>query len=510
VPCTTVETISPTELSCTVPQGAPGLKPITVVHGDETVSALDAFTYEDSSEGNKGGLHGAPLAGTLTVRVFDNYSGDPIPGAYAIAGAELLAGRYGQTSETGMVLLSDPSLDEPTTITVAATCHSPITFVDVPVDTLVAYLDPILSPDCGEGGDPPPIGGNPVLTGAVEGELVWPSSGEFQKGLWSNVPGTLGDHEARVAYLFASTTNPRRDFALSWAVASVTPEAPGDVGYGFALSASPGNLTLYALAGIRNDSVTPAVFTAYAMGVVRGVAVTPGETAGPVFLSMTTPIDQALTLDVAPPPIGPKGPDRLRATVAVELGAGYFAILPGAQRTLPLPADGALAFVGLPPLDGELYGGRYVAGAVAATGPSLTAPLASISDVASISSAYPMDLTGFVAVPTLVDPPANGTWDGRHLVVDFGAGALPPMLSVFDIASGGGLVRWTVAAPFGTGSIALPDLGLLPEVGAPSGPLVVGVTGARFDDFDYARLRYTHLRATGMDAYSVDYFNAHR
>ena len=50
---------------------------------------LDAYTYQDSDNGYKGGLCGAPLAGHLKVLVYDNYTGAPLAGAYAIVGAPI-------------------------------------------------------------------------------------------------------------------------------------------------------------------------------------------------------------------------------------------------------------------------------------------------------------------------------------------------------------------------------------------------------------------------------------
>ena len=79
-PCTTLSVDSPTQLTCTVPAGSPGSKTISVVTGAESIVVLDAYTYQDSGNGYKGGLSGSPLAGQLKVLVYDNYTGDPVPG----------------------------------------------------------------------------------------------------------------------------------------------------------------------------------------------------------------------------------------------------------------------------------------------------------------------------------------------------------------------------------------------------------------------------------------------
>ena len=60
------------------------------------------------------------------------------------------------------------------------------------------------------------------------------------------------------------------------AIAAVTPDAEGDIGYSFSLSTTPGNFTVYTLAGLEDRSHTPYTFTPYAMGITRGV---PGGSA---------------------------------------------------------------------------------------------------------------------------------------------------------------------------------------------------------------------------------------
>jgi len=506
-PCTTVTTLSPTQLSCTVPQGTPGTKSISVTSGDETVVALDAYTYQDSSNGFKGGLSGGPLAGQLKVLVYNNFTGDPVPGAHVIAGDNLATALYAQADQSGLVLFDDPSLTEPVTVTAAAECHSPITFVDVPVDTVTIYLDPVLTPQCAGDGDPPPIGGNPMTYGVISGELVWQGGLEFQKSPWVNVPAPIGANEARVAYVMLGQSDPTRSFKIPSSGYAITPESPGNIGYGFALSTPPGNHTLYALAGILDSAAN--TFNAYAMGAVKGVAVFPDQTTDQVYLDMMTPLDQALTLDVSPPPPGPKGPDRLHAVVAVEIAHEEYAILPGAQKTPLIPLQAPVMFVGLPPLDDALLGSRYIISTQAVTGPALGAPLSVVGGIATTTTSQPVSAGGFVAVPVLTSPEQNSAWDGTHLQVEYPAGGWPADLTVYEITSGGGVWRWIVAVPAAAHSIELPDLSGLSGAHLPPGPLVIGVYGARFDSFDYGQLGYRQLRPWGMTAYGLDYFNAH-
>ncbi|HZO16746.1 MAG TPA: IPT/TIG domain-containing protein, partial [Polyangiaceae bacterium] len=135
-PCTTLNVVGPEELACMVPKGTPGTKSIGVYQGSDGITALDAFTYSDSDNGFKGGLSGGPLAGQLRVHAYDNFSGDALEGAHVVVGDNIATALYQQADSTGLALFADSSLNQPVTVTVTAFCHSPITFVDVPVDTV--------------------------------------------------------------------------------------------------------------------------------------------------------------------------------------------------------------------------------------------------------------------------------------------------------------------------------------------------------------------------------------
>jgi hypothetical protein len=507
-PCATLKLESPTLLSCTVPKGTPGSKSISVTTGKDGIVVLDAYTYQDSQNGFKGGLSGGDLAGKLKILVYDNYSGDPIGGAYGIIGSTFASAVVKQADPSGVIQIDDSSLDAPKTVTVAATCHSPITFVAEPVDTVTAYLDPIMDPSCGSGGDPPPVGYKPADQGMITGEITWGSGVEFKRAPWTNVPPPKGANEKQTAYVFVAGDDPTQPFQLPSAGSAIHPETPGDHGYAFSTVAAAGNRSLYAIAGLEDDSVSPPAFSAYAFGLVRGLPVVPNGSLDPVYIPMTKTLDQALTLQVTSPPPGPKGPDRLHATVALTLGNDGYALLPGCQKTPFLPVGPALPFIGVPSLDGDLAGTSYLSSARAVTGPAFQAPLSAIARMLSTTTAQPVVVDGFVGIPTLVTPAVNAAWDGRHLATTFAKGA-PIDLTVYDVTGANGLVHWTVAVPKGDNAVELPDLSSLDRAGVPPGPVLIGVLGGRVTGFDYKNLKYRDMRPQGMAAYALDYFNAH-
>jgi hypothetical protein len=426
-----------------------------------------------------------------------------------IAGSDVSTAQITHADATGVAVINDPTLIGPRTVTVASICHSPISFVAEPVDTVTTYLDPLLTPACASSGDPPPVGGKPAAQGTIQGELVWPRVEEFKKGGWSNVPAPIGADEHFAAYVFVASADPTGQFYLPASSNAVLVTSPGDQGYGFTLTTYPGNRSIYAIAGIEDDSKGTQKFTAYAFGALSGVAVLPGQTTDTVFVDMSKTLDQALVMNVAPPLPGPKGPDRLRATVAVRLGTDGYALLPGAQKSPFLPLTGAVDIVGLPALDGSLTGSVYVSSARAVTGGAATAPMSVIARQLSTSTAIPLSMTGFVGVPQLSTPAPNGPWDGKHLAWSFPGGSSTVDLSVLDVAAGAGIVHWTIAAPGGAQSITLPDLSGFPDVALPPGPINVTVTGGRVDGFDYGKLLYRQMRASGMAAYALDTFDAH-
>ncbi|HKQ71916.1 MAG TPA: IPT/TIG domain-containing protein, partial [Polyangiaceae bacterium] len=229
--CEPVVLVSPSELTCTVPPNTAGAKSVSVTEAGETATVRDGYTYADSDNGFKGGLSGPRLAGHLKVLVYDDYSGVAVPGAFVLAGDDVSTGLVKKTASSGVVVFDDPALGPTRSVTVAAKCHDPITFVDVPVDTLTVFLTPVLSPACKPQGDPPAVGGRGVAASTVRGEIVWPPDGEFKATGWSNVPKPVREGERLVAYVFELSGDPRAAFALPDPTDGIRPSDMGTVGF---------------------------------------------------------------------------------------------------------------------------------------------------------------------------------------------------------------------------------------------------------------------------------------
>lgn len=509
-PCADVVVLGATELTCTTPAAPAGAKLVRVTTPDSAkTDVLDAFTYGNSDNGFRGGLSGQPLKGSLKVLALDAFSGDPIPQAFVIAGDNLSSAIVDKTDNAGVVQLSDASLAGKRSVTVAKKCYQPMTFVDVPVDTVTAYLDPVLSPACAEDGDLPPTGGSGSLSGSINGELLWPKSKEFERAGWTNVPLPQGNEEL-VAYVLPLASQATANFQLPSAGAAITPDAPGTLGFAYSLSSSGGNKTFYALAGIEDRSLSPPKFIAYAMGFVKGVSSKPGEVTSNIYIEMDIPLDQALVVKTAAPTSTPKGPDRMRVSAAVAVGELGFALLPNADKTAPLPGSPSFSFVGMPPLVGALNGTSYVVSARAVTGKSATLPESVARELATNTTSQTIDVQDFVGIPSLQTPPNNTLWNGRDVGFSVTPGPLTVDLSVLRIASPSALSTWTVAIPNGKKQVELPELASLDvQAALPKGSLTFVVTAAHIDGFDYGSLRYRELEERGWNAHASDVFYSH-
>ncbi len=505
-PCTSLDVEGPHELRCEVPAGTLGSKPVRIGAGDDATTVLDAFTYDDDPDGSVGGLDGDPLDGTLEVRVLGSFTGEPIPGAFVVLGPDL-DGVVELTGEDGRVVAEDPSLTSPVTVTVAMLCHQPITFVDVAVNRVTVYLDPILDVACITDLElPPPGGGGGGTTrGTVRGEIHWDPVGEFDRGPF-DVP-LPGPDERIAAYVF-TTAAPGSNFSLPPAMEAITPESDGSIGYEFEIVATPGNRVLYALAGLEDRSSSPPRFVPWSMGVLRGVVVHPGATTEDVAIHMRFPLEHALSIELEPPAPTPRGPDRLLVTTSIRVGTEGSLSLPQGKAPRALPLQGPVDFVGLPLLDGPLEGATYAVSARAGTGADLILPVSVVADVAT-SVAGPVSPGPFVGVPTLTTPAPGEVWDGNSLAFDIGEASATVDVVVLDVATANDVVHWRIVAPGDRRQVVVPGLRDLPVGLPPFGSLSIALAVGRIDGLSWDQLQYRHLRTQNMDAYAVDEFDAY-
>jgi len=502
--CEGVVVTPPGTIECVTPPSPPGARDVTVKTPDgKSAQVREAFTYSDAPDGYRGGLSGGAFSGRVRVLAFDSLTGAPLPGAQVVAGSSLATGVVKTTSASGVTEISGLPGTK-VTVTVGANCHQPMTYVDVPVDTVTVYLPIIRKPTCIP--DPESGGGFPGgrYGGVVEGQLLFPGGAEFQRAGWTTVPAPARPTERRAAYVFTASGSPGQAFELPPANLAITPDAEGSAGYNYSTIAFPGNTTLYVVAGIEDRSDPTPRFIPYAMGVARGITVPMQTRVTGVDVKMDVLFDHQVTMAPQAPAPGPRGPDKLLATVAVSLGSAGYAILPRGAQVVGLPAPPTIPLVGVPSLDRALTGEQYVLGATAATGPSLQRPASIVGRVRTTSSSDPVTIGGFLGVPVHVQP-GLGTWNGTH--VEYTGGAGPADLTVFQVASSYGLVTWTIVAPASNKSFDVPDLNGLPiadKLGLVPGAISTTITTARVDGFSYDKLRSGQLSQGAWNAFAVD------
>jgi hypothetical protein len=499
-PCAHLVFQDATDLSCLTPANAAGSVEVTVENPDGSVDrASDAFVYSDSPDGYRGGLYGSALSGTLTVLGFDAWTGLPLSGV-AIAGSTLSTALTASFDDNGLAQLVSPSLAGKVTVTVAAHCHQPMTYVDVPVDTVTVYLPPTLSAACGQG--EPPSTGNyfPGDDGEIDGELVWSGGLEFQRAAWGNIPSPANENQHQVAYVFTPSGDPGGTFYLPSESTATTPQSDGQIGYQYSFGGvSPGNTTVYALAGIQDDGASPPTFEAFVMGMATGVPVLPGTKTTGVDIPMTTLLNRTLTTVPQPPSPGPQGPDRLVSTLAIALAPGGYALLPQGSQTVLLPTFGDLSFVGVPALDNSLAGSSYELSDSAVTGAGEGNPVSVVAAIETTDANDPVTVGGFFAIPTLVSPGASA-WNGTQVKLQASG---PIDLAIFTLSSGGGLVQWQIVAPGSDLSFTVPDLSQVPDVDSlVHGPLSTTFQIARITGFDYGTLVTGQLQTSAWNAYA--------
>ena len=510
-PCVVTKVTSAQQLGCTTPPGTQGSKAIRITTADGVeVDVLDAFAYSNSDNGFKGGLSGDALGENLRVLAFDNISGLALPGATVIVGSTLADADVLQTDKNGVAVDSTPGLGPKRTVTIARKCYQPQTFVDVAVDTVTAFLDPVLSAACiPPQGQLPPSGGNGTYGAKVDGQIVWPATAEFMRDGWLGVPQPKSSDEQLVAYVLRLSTSATARFQLPSASEAITPSSAGDRGYAFSSFGLPGNFTLYALAGVENRALNPPVFTAYQMGLVRGVAAQAGEVKSDVFVQIDVDLDQALTLNLSAPTVTERGPDRIQASASVHVGSEGYAILPTGYISRLLPSTRSLSFVGVPALVGSLLGTNYAATARAVTGEAGGTPLSVVGLVSATTTSNPLQTDQFVEVPALDAPAPNSAWDGRSLASSRVAGGATVDLVLYDLESDGGLIAWKVVTPGTTTAFTVPELNALdPTLGLGHGALTITVSAAKIADFAYGALSYRNLTSRGWTAYAQDVFYA--
>ena len=493
-PLTALKQISSGVLQGRTPANPQGPKTLELrTKGAATLRVEDAYSYYQSVNQLSGGLGGGAIAGTLTVAVLNRMTRAPVPHARVIVqrGRELQLSA--ETDAAGLCVFADDRLIGPLTVSAGAASFETTTLVSFDASELTLLLFPIVPPN--PGGLPP---GQQVPY--VEGNILF--GGATGAGLsdWSLVPKPR-DGEVRRAYVFASSPTIGYGAPLPDPSGTIDFEAgQGVTGWPYSLYVRPGNLALYALAGIYTRSSDS--FRPYAMGLVRGIVTAPGDQQR-VDIIIDIPLTEKVELVLKSPPSSFQAHS---ATLALALGADGYIILPHHELSGPsVPTE--LSFARLPALSHPNLVDAFFALDVVLD--SLTPsglPLSRATELLIPGHQRRIELGGFLEAPRQLLPAAKGTLRGNTLRFAYPADAPSYDLAVTAIETADQTPVWRIFSPRGVEEVKLPDPQSLGLPAWPTGPLVWLQWLATLDSYDFNAFTYDHLRSARWLRWSFDQF----
>lgn len=518
-PATDVVVVGPTEITCRTPPGAVGPADVGVESVTGTQVLREGFVYYDSTDPLNGGLGGGPLEGTLDVTVLDAFTSEPLPGSFVILGTDGATPFQGYTDERGQITFSDPALTGRQTITAA---HEPVmlydddgeplgemtfestTIVEFDARSVTIFLLPVPPP---QPGSPPPG----RRGGAIDGELLFESRGEFGPYEWEIIPEPLPPDEVKVAYVYTSQSSIWTDRMSTGEGGTVydTEEYRGTNGYRFSIYTRPAAVAVYALAGILN-TVT-GEFRPYVMGVTRGVVVGPDEVVSGVQIYMTRQLGTSLSVVLEEPPVADESgtPNRYVVEAYIDLGAEGVI---GRPETTLRSESGLRPFLmpGWTELGGNLADASYtvVAGAwtVRPGSDEESNPWSVVirQGITDLESDVVVD--GFLGVPRALSPEPGGVMVDDRMAWE--AIGQTPDFTMATLSLPGGLLPipyWFVILRGGVTAYELPDLPALAGLDEhPSGDVVWQVWSHSVPGFDFDSWSYRYLANRYWSAYAVD------
>lgn len=501
-PCTNVEIVSETRITCRTPPSAAGTVDVTVARaadGTETV-AHSAFTYYDSADTYGGGLGGGPIRGSINVTAIDAMTGLPVPEAFAIVGEDLSTVHQGFTDVMGQITFSGPDLVGPQTVHIAKHCYERTSFVAFDAANVTVFLVPWMDPMCGMGS---PSGGGRGRNGSfIEGELIWSGPNEYGPNPWSNIPEPRPGWN-RVAYVFTTQQaidRPNPDPSAGGGTNRILEviRENSELGYPYRIFARPGGMAVYALAGLENPS--RGQFIPYVMGVARNVLAGPGETIRRVNVEMDIPLDHYVELSLGrhPERLRP-GPDRYRFEATLDLGGEGVIV----RRWSTFDFDvvrrrdtaRAIRFVAEPALQGTIADARYRISAGWYTGDFDQYPYTTAVRNGVTATDEVVAMPDFIGIPDAVAP-TDGAPLPRDRILRWRAtpGGEQADFHLVMMVGGDGNPAWRMIVPGDVFEAPFPNLSSIPGIrDVARGTIYWGVFSAKVPGFEFNEFTYFYL-----------------
>lgn len=518
IPCSDIEIVSATELTCRtgIAAGEGEVDVVAVTTSDSSEhTAEEAFSYYDGTDPFYGGLGGGPLAGQLNVTVLDTFTSSPLPESFVIIGEDLETEYQGTTDSRGQISFANSDLEGPVTIHVAKDCFEKASFVSFDATDVTIFLQPVelcTPPMPGDGGGGGGIRSiNPAF---VSGVLAWPPAPDrgTQGGPWSNVPQPRPG-ERRIAYVYATQPSLFSPNPPPGAGGVLTPQsARNDGELPYRILVRPGAMAVYALAGLENTS--DGKFTPYAMGIARNILAGPSEERAGVRILMNIPLDRVVDVAVGPlPQPSNLGPNRFRAKAHIDLGGegmivrnvnGY-----RLDEIVETRAERGFRFFAQPSPFGALSDARYRFEVGWYTGAEETIPLTvAVRNQVQAPETY-FELGPLLGVPVATSPTNLSPLPADRVLRWESSGELAADLHVVLITGGDGLPAWRLFVPGDQFEAPIPDLSTVLTVDdIARGAISWGVYAVKIPSFDYDTFSYQFLNSAYWSHYAVDAFLA--
>lgn len=487
--------VSPSLITGRTPANSPGPRPVSVVDGDDSVTVPEAFTYYDGADPINGGLGGGPIQGEVNITVLDGYTNEPVADAYVLMGSGPTSPYQAVTDASGRVSFSDPGLEGPQMVTVAAEDYERVSIIAFDARDVTVFLTPFV---------PPSSGTIPGQAWSLVQGLVSFGGVEFGQGCdFNQMLPDPGPDERRIIKMYQTV-----------AYHSYVAAEPGESGivvegtscisaYAYAIYARPGSYAVFALAGVENT--TTRAFTPYAMGVVRNLLSGPNEVIqANILIDLQLVGQMSFDLSQAPPLSSEGGPVGYRIRLFIDLGGDGFLVRSDTQRSV-VDTTEPVVIDRLSELSLGLSGGQYSAFMEAHNNGQY--PYSKVYRTGLVSGLNPIVVSSWLGIPVAVDPPPGGVPSTNRLI--WSAQGATPSFNIVSVRTfPDGDPYWRVYLHGQVTQFVLPDLfGLGPGLdGHPAGQmfwhvLPVTVDGMDFNNFSYRYLNERYWSATSGNGF---------
>lgn len=506
------------------PPGVAGAADVAVSGTAGTITAEDAFRYQNTTNVFEGGLAGGTIGGVVNITVVDAETRDGIAEAFVAVDDPVTTDLRGTTDPFGQIAFSRPVFTGPITITAAKDGYQTGSFVHFDAQDVTIFLLRIPPPVPPMPGDPPPPPPG-AQVGFIEGAVQFGNFTGVGTTNWDLVPAPRTPTESKRAMVFTTDLDP-------FTGRIVEPGAGGIVDYiddgrtswEFSIFAYPSALAVVAVAGLYDSAIDPdgedgpeppGVFQGFAMGVARGVIVGPGDVVKNVSVIINIPLDTALhiQLDNAPRLDVPGywGPSEYTAQAFIDLGGEGVISLPGSFVTYEYGKTSAV-LPGMAPLSYSIADGSYtlIAGATSIFGLSPYS-YRIVHGVTELGG--PVIIDDFLGVPRPLDPKDYVTASRQHLQFKLEEGPTgTPTLFLHVLFDGNTFDRiWDMVTEHRQFDVEIPDM----QAAAGLKPLpldaywilrAVKVPGLSINNFHYGHLyNPNYWSAYAQDSWFVSF-----